>query len=98
MRISDWSSEVCSSDLPAQPSSLGWLDVYWLLAALAFGVCALLFFSRLDESAARPSPRRPAEDFAEMIRLAARPLVLVFVLSAFQIGRASCRASVCQYV
>lgn len=68
---------------PAQPSSLGWLDVYWLLAALAFGVCALLFFSRLDESAARPSPRRPAEDFAEMIRLAARPLVLVFVLSAF---------------
>ncbi|OGS59908.1 MAG: MFS transporter [Erythrobacter sp. RIFCSPHIGHO2_12_FULL_63_10] len=68
---------------PAAPASLAWLDVYWLLAALAFGVCALLFFSKLNESAARPRPRRAAEDFAEMLKLAARPLVLVFVLSAF---------------
>ncbi|MBA4163467.1 MAG: MFS transporter [Erythrobacter sp.] len=68
---------------PAAPASLAWLDVYWLLAALAFGVCALLFFSRLDERAARPAYRRPREDFAGMLKLAARPLVLVFVLSAF---------------
>src|SRR3546814_13979701 len=39
---------------PAQPASLGWLDVYWLLAGFAFCVCLLLAYSKLDESSARP--------------------------------------------
>src|SRR3546814_10631828 len=103
MRISDWSSDVCSSD------------------------------RAFDESAARTPALRMRDDFLGMLRLAARPLVLLFVLSAmlyvlieqsigtwlptfnnevlrlpnamsvqmasaFEIGRASCRERVWQYV
>lgn len=68
---------------PGHADSLGWLNVYWLLAAIAFAVCAILFTSNLDESAARPEYRPVAKDFAAMIGLTARPLVIVFILSAF---------------
>lgn len=65
------------------PAALSWLNVYWLLA----GVCALnvflLFGTRFDQAAAvKPSDSLLAE-FGAMIRLAWRPLVLVFVITAF---------------
>lgn len=68
----------------SNPASTSWLDVYWLLS----GLCALTFVlvatTRFDESAAAPvASRGPAADFLEMLRLFLRPLVCVFVLTAF---------------
>lgn len=61
-----------------------WLEVYPWLAGLALAVVALLAASPLDESAARTRSGRPLhEDFLDMLRLAARPLVYVFVIAAF---------------
>jgi MFS transporter, FHS family, glucose/mannose:H+ symporter len=68
---------------PAETASLAWLDVYWLLSAISAAAVMLLFLSPLDESAARPEPRKAAKDFSAMLKLVLQPLVLVFVLSAF---------------
>lgn len=68
----------------ADPSSAGWLDVYYLLALLAFAAFALLYVARLDESSVSPTGRSSLiEDFVGMMALCIRPLVLVFVVSAF---------------
>lgn len=61
-----------------------WLNVYYVLAVIAFLAFFLLFFTRLDESSVRNPEVRPlSEDFVEMFRLVVRPLVLIFVVSAF---------------
>lgn len=66
------------------PSSTGWLRVYYLLAVMSFAAFALLFFTRLDEtSVSRGAPKSPAQDFFDMIKLGIQPLVLVFVICAF---------------
>ncbi len=67
---------------PSQPQSLSWLNVYWVLAAACLLVVAMLAGSKFDESAARTPAIRLRDDFLGMLRLAARPLVLLFVLSA----------------
>ncbi|MDP1698557.1 MAG: MFS transporter [Xanthomonadaceae bacterium] len=67
---------------PGQPQSLSWLNVYWVLAAACLLVVAMLAGSKFDESAARTPAIRLRDDFLGMLRLAARPLVLLFVLSA----------------
>jgi fucose permease len=68
----------------AVPSSSGWLNVYYALAALSFAALALLTIARLDESGVRPAEAKPlAADLVAMIAMCARPLVLVFVISAF---------------
>jgi MFS transporter, FHS family, glucose/mannose:H+ symporter len=68
----------------ADPGSAGWLKVYYVLAAMAFAAFALLLFAKLDESAAHtPERRSPAKDFVDMIAMCIRPLVLIFVISAF---------------
>src|SRR3546814_12704500 len=106
MRISDWSSDVCSSDLPlAGPVTAGaaWLDAGRLDPALA---------CRIDDSKKlTPQPRR--EIFAALSDPAAACAVVavgeasvaeidrINILQASllaKIGRASCRESVCQYV
>lgn len=66
------------------PSSTGWLQVYYLLAAMSFAAFALLFFTRLDETSVSPgASKSPAQDFIDMITLGIQPLVLVFVICAF---------------
>ncbi|MCH7894402.1 MAG: MFS transporter [Proteobacteria bacterium] len=66
------------------PSSTGWLQVYYLLAAMSFAAFALLFFTRLDEtSVSSGASKSPAQDFIDMITLGIQPLVLVFVICAF---------------
>ena len=65
------------------PQSLAWLDVYWPLAAVSAVIVLLLATTPLDETDARRSQSSPREDFRSMIVLVARPLVLVFVMSAF---------------
>lgn len=68
----------------AEATSTRWLNVYYALAGLSFAALLLLSLARLDESSVQPAEARPlAADFAEMIRLCARPLVLVFIISAF---------------
>src|SRR3546814_5698065 len=83
MRISDWSSDVCSSDLPSrrhQRHMRKGLVKSGLAAALDIGsskVCCII--ARADGAA---MPR----------------VVGIGQQASREIGRASCRESVCQYV
>jgi MFS transporter, FHS family, glucose/mannose:H+ symporter len=67
------------------PASTSWLNVYFLLGGLSFSAFLLLFFSTLDESAAKSD--LPAEnllrDFGRMFKLLFSRLVLLFILCAF---------------
>jgi len=68
----------------SNPKSTSWLTVYYVLAALSFLAFALLMFAKLDESAAQNSTPRPLlQEFVDMIALCIKPLVLIFVISAF---------------
>ena len=68
----------------AQLQSHSWLNVYWLLAALCATTFLLLAGTRFDERlAALPAERSPARDFAAMLRLFFKPLVCIFVFTAF---------------
>src|SRR3546814_2686668 len=79
MRISDWSSDVCSSDLPSA----------CVLRNLP-GADGAVVFSWID--------RRPADGLADR-RQGAQGAVLALLRPAgAEIGRASCRERVCQYV
>ncbi len=65
------------------PKSELWLDVYWILGSLSVLAFLLLWFTKLDESNAKPETKSLADDFISMIKLIAFPLVLVFILSVF---------------
>jgi MFS transporter, FHS family, glucose/mannose:H+ symporter len=68
----------------SNPQSTSWLQVYYLLAAISAVAFILLLTAPLDESAVKVAESKPLiEDFTEMFKLAAMPLVLVFVMSAF---------------
>src|SRR3546814_1575623 len=73
MRISDWSSDVCSSDLRGQ---------------------------RLDEmeKLTRDAQHKIAELTRQKIELEAQVAKLEKMAAETEIGRASCRERVCQYV
>lgn len=65
-------------------SSTSWLDVYYVLAALTLAAFLLLFIAKLDESAATAdSATSLSRDFVDMISLCIKPLVLIFIISAF---------------
>ncbi len=66
------------------PQSTAWLNVYYLLAGIASAAFLLLLSTKLDESSVEADASKPfLEDFADMIKLAITPLVLVFIVSAF---------------
>jgi fucose permease len=68
----------------ADPTSTAWLKVYYLLAGISALAFILLLSSPLDESEVHVSGAKPlGEDFMDMIKLAIRPLVLVFFVSVF---------------
>jgi fucose permease len=67
----------------SNPQSLAWLNVYWLLGTLSLLAFLLLFSASLDESEAKVEADKPANDFAQMFRLLALPLVLIFIVCAF---------------
>src|SRR3546814_8660922 len=81
MRISDWSSDVCSSDLPI--SAGGRMPLAARRAACDGGCLVSPADGRCEacRAAVAPPRRRPARPSA-----------------AREIGRASCRERVCQYV
>lgn len=66
------------------PSSTGWMHVYYLIAALCILAFILLLTTRLDESAVHTEVKPQLwQDFLSMIRLFALPLVGVFIVSIF---------------
>src|SRR3546814_2653620 len=89
MRISDWSSDVCSSDLFVTSSEL------W-----AFGIQQI----HLDQRTIQLAHHRPFP-LPSLCRDARKDDLVgqfwcfcVELVPLFQIGRASCRERVCQYV
>src|SRR3546814_944385 len=98
MRISDWSSDVCSSDL-------GWTPRKLDLSAVAS-------FSHDDQLALAVRKDLGIKSIREIrenkipLRISTGPYhldhplgcVLDLVLAEYEIGRASCRERVCQYV
>src|SRR3546814_3123368 len=81
MRISDWSSDVCSSDLESNAIDGVQTSLATLKAALA---------DSADLAALVSSPIVGRTDAANAIGAVAKAMK--------QIGRASCRERVCQYV
>ena len=66
------------------PSSQGWLNVYYVLAVMSLCAFVLLLVARIDESSARLDKSQSLwSEFIDMLRLCIRPLVLVFIISAF---------------
>src|SRR3546814_18286930 len=110
MRISDWSSDVCSSDLFASvPSSIvGERAGIWIVLLMGgrplilSGVGAMRFVSALWPERSRPSLARPRiighispHWFTANHMGSARTCETE---RQMEIGRASCRERVCQYV
>jgi len=66
------------------PASTSWLNVYYLLAAISAVAFVLLLSASLDESSVKNTQVKSfVKDFEDMVKLAIRPLVLVFIISAF---------------
>ncbi|MEP6615356.1 MAG: MFS transporter [Ginsengibacter sp.] len=68
----------------SNPASTSWLRVYYLLAGISAVAFILLLSAPLDESSIKTPESKPLlQDFGDMFRLAIKPLVLIFVVSAF---------------
>ena len=68
----------------SNPASTSWLSVYYLLAGISAAAFILLLTSKLDESSVKEEEGKSfVKDFADMVKLAIRPLVLIFIISAF---------------
>jgi MFS transporter, FHS family, glucose/mannose:H+ symporter len=66
-------------------TSTEWFNSYYILGGLAIVAFLLLFSTKLDESPIQKAEasKSSTEDFGDMIKLIAVPLVLVFIFSAF---------------
>ena len=70
--------------IEADPRSQHWLQVYWVLAALCALTFTLVLSTPFDERAAQlPEGRTRREDFTAMLQLFFKPLVCVFIMTAF---------------
>src|SRR3546814_5768442 len=101
MRISDWSSDVCSSDLfcacGALASFRGWRRFGGGLVLLATFVLLMVLYTTSGAVALQALEvrfARPATDPESLSCI----IVLGGALENEEIGRASCRERVCQYV
>src|SRR3546814_8413613 len=98
MRISDWSSDVCSSDLHdyGKCHLLAILGRYWPTSSHHI-VCLV------DDADLASQNKYPAlnaivcRDLYTLLRQITRPVPCCHIQET-QIGRASCRERVCQYV
>ncbi|MBC3765237.1 MFS transporter [Neptunicella marina] len=64
------------------PASLSWLNVYWVLLALIAANFVILWRTPFSNPVNEQVSSR-IEEFMDMLKLAYRPLVLVFIISAF---------------
>src|SRR3546814_11591720 len=107
MRISDWSSDVCSSDLFVI-ARMGVISLSVLRRSARETERANALLGRANEEledriAERTADLQEANDeiqrFAYIVSHDLRsPLVNIMGFTSEQIGRASCRERVCQYV
>lgn len=67
----------------ADPSSLSWLRVYWVLAVASAILFVLLYSTDVPESEAPKRAVTYREDFQQMMSLAWKPVVLAFSISVF---------------
>lgn len=68
----------------SDPASTAWLDVYYVLGALSAVAFLLLLSTPLDESSIKAEKNESlASEFAQMFKLLASPLVLIFIVCAF---------------
>ncbi|MBI1780390.1 MAG: MFS transporter [Sphingobacteriales bacterium] len=66
------------------PETGNWFKVYYLLGGLSFFALLMLLTAKLDESEIKKEPNNSfADDFLKMVKLAALPLVISFVVCAF---------------
>ena len=65
------------------PRSQSWLNMYWLMGGISLMAFFVLLMSPLNESAAKIEKRSFSEDFKEMLLIAFKPLILVFIASIF---------------
>src|SRR3546814_2413155 len=105
MRISDWSSDVCSSDLTLHPDvELDDMVARLLLRVwnLAFGACfEIAQKGRAHRARIETGRRETVEQHIAVVERAQTVLPLLrdrAFLGQQQIGRASWRERVCQYV
>src|SRR3546814_9299359 len=99
MRISDWSSDVCSSDLPGQPQREphpGHGDVEGPERDLSVEEAVAEAIEQVGQERAHREGEEHAEADQDVQGAEDAPSQLV--VDALEIGRASCRARVCQYV
>ena len=68
---------------PDAPASLKWLNVYYPLALVLLLTAGIVLFSPIEKTTAGQRTNSLVQEFVEMLKLAYKPLVLVFVLSVF---------------
>src|SRR3546814_10037356 len=105
MRISDWSSDVCSSDLTlfVTQHEVSNDDLRRLLVLLQQDWAEKGLELRNLASGWRFQSRPEMQRYLERLNTAKTPrysraVLETLAIIAWQIGRASCRESVCQYV
>ncbi|BBM03027.1 sugar MFS transporter [Microbulbifer sp. GL-2] len=67
----------------ANPSSTAWLSVYWVLSGICIIAFILLWSTEMNEAGTRIEGASPRQEFMAMIKLMAKPLVYVYVISVF---------------
>src|SRR3546814_5520970 len=102
MRISDWSSDVCSSDLIERANTTG-DKLRAALLDLAASTSAIAEVRGLGAMIAvefhHPEDKTPNPELAAAIQQKAlRNGLVLLTCGVYEIGRASCRERVCQYV
>src|SRR3546814_20600646 len=106
MRISDWSSDVCSSDLHEAHVAEG-ACIHDFLETLAIEMLHILMLAFIDHIEKRGETVAQIEATAAAMTNIENPAQLcvqcflvieTFILQRAQIGRASCRERVCQTV
>lgn len=68
---------------PLNPSSSGWLQVYYVLAAMSLVTAVLVSLAPIPRAALHQEKTSIIQEFIAMLKLAYQPLVLIFVLSIF---------------
>src|SRR3546814_18722775 len=100
MRISDWSSDVCSSDLKrfaGKEDACGFVRfAHHCAVHPASGVSSLDHLHPANAAATAPATHGDRSASGGDHR--AKDRLIGFATEAYEIGRAACRARVCQYV